>query len=220
MGNPGSGDPKKRTQGICDVFPKADGSHPRQFGGTGLGLAITRRLVSLMGGRLWAESEPGRGSSFFVELPMTPGQPVEAREPLPNAATPALAGKLRVLVAEDNPTNQKVICTLLRRQGWTITLAQNGEEAFRCFLEAGYDLVLMDVQMPVVDGLESTRLIREAESARGLRRTPILALTAHASQVQHDQCLAAGMDAVITKPVNLRGLLAQIAAVVTTTQPV
>ncbi len=120
---------------------------------------------------------------------------------------------LRILVAEDNLINQKVICAMLRRQGWTVTLAINGVEAWRYFRENRFDLVLMDVQMPEMDGLEAARRIRAEEAARGLLRTPILALTAHASQVQHEQCLAQGMDSVITKPINLPNLLREIGAI-------
>ena len=210
----GIGVPTDKMAAIFEDFTQADGSHTRQFGGTGLGLGITRRLVQLMGGRLWAESQPGRGSTFLVELPVIPGEPVEDVCPLPEKANPVLPTALRILVAEDNLINQKVICSMLRRQGWTVTLARNGEEAYRSFLEGGCDLVLMDVQMPEMDGLESTRCIRRAEQNHGLRRIPIIALTAHAASAQHTQCLAAGMDAVITKPVNLAALLAQIAAAV------
>ena len=213
----GIGVPQDKLEAIFEAFTQADGSHTRQFGGTGLGLAITRRLVDLMGGRLWVESELGRGSSFFVELPMTRVAPADEPHPRPEKSVPLLPGDLRVLVAEDNPINQKVIRSMLHRQGWTVTLARNGEEAFRDFLAMDCDLILMDVQMPEVDGLESTRRIREAERARGPVRVPIIALTAHASQAQQAQCLAAGMDAVITKPINLPALLAQIAAVLTTT---
>ncbi len=208
----GIGVPNDRMEAIFEAFVQADGSHTRQFGGTGLGLAITRRLVGLMGGTLWAESQPGCGSTFHVELPVQPGSAAESLGDGVEAAAGELPVTLRVLVAEDNLINQKVICSMLRRQNWTVTLARNGEEAYRCFLESDFDLILMDVQMPEVDGLESTRRIRLAERNHGLRRIPILALTAHAAAAQHQQCLTAGMDAVITKPVNLAALLAQIAA--------
>ena len=205
----GIGIAPSKLQAIFEAFTQADGSHTRQYGGTGLGLTITRRLVHLMEGRLWAESEEGRGSRFFVELPL-------ASRPEPELATapaPALPVDilplLRVLVAEDNPINQKVICSMLRRQDWTVTLATNGKEAFERFREEPFDLVLMDIQMPEVDGLEATRLIRQEERRRGAAgpHTPIVALTAHASRQQHVQCLEGGMNAVITKPVNRAALL-------------
>ena len=204
-----------KLESIFDAFTQADGSHTRQFGGTGLGLTITRRLVQLMGGRLWAESELGKGSRFVVELAMARAVPPEAKgqEGTTPAPAPPIPSLLRVLVAEDNPINQKVIGAMLRRQGWTVTLAVNGVEACRQFAESTFDLVLMDVQMPEMDGLEATRRIRADEQRRGLPHTPILALTAHASQAQHEQCLAQGMDSVITKPVSLPSLLQAIGAV-------
>ena len=201
-----------KMHAIFDAFTQADGSHTRQFGGTGLGLTITRRLVQLMGGRLWAESEPGHGSRFVVEVALPAAAAPQAQEK--PAAAPVPATQLRVLVAEDNPINQKVVCSMLRRQGWHVTLAVNGAEACRHFLENTYDLVLLDVQMPEMDGLEASQRIRAEEARRGSGRIPILALTAHASQAQHEQCLEHGMDSVITKPVNLPGLLREINAVV------
>jgi signal transduction histidine kinase/DNA-binding NarL/FixJ family response regulator len=209
----GIGVPLGKLDAIFDAFTQADGSHTRRFGGTGLGLTITRRLVNLMGGRLWAESEVDQGSRFFVELPLDPcAEPVHA-ESAPQKAPPCLSG-LKVLVAEDNSINQKVILSMLRRQGWSITLAENGEQAYRRCLESRFDVILMDVQMPEMDGFEATALIRQEESRRGAtgseHRIPIIALTAHASLSQRDQCLAAGMDLVITKPVRLDTLLAGI----------
>jgi signal transduction histidine kinase/ActR/RegA family two-component response regulator len=209
----GIGIPPEKLNSIFEAFTQADGSHTRQFGGTGLGLTITRRLITLMGGRLWADSEPGRGSCFYVELPLAARpEPAAVETPVPE---PRPVPGLRVLVAEDNPINQKVITSMLRRQGWTVTLAANGSEAHERFLHAPFDIVLMDVQMPEVDGLEATRLIRGEELRRAAARTPILALTAHASGAQHEQCLAVGMDAVITKPVNRAALLRAIAEVLT-----
>ncbi|MBZ5727575.1 MAG: response regulator [Acidobacteriia bacterium] len=211
----GIGIEPSKLKSVFEAFTQADGSHTRQFGGTGLGLTITRRLVSLMGGRLWAESEAGKGSLFCVELPLEarpaerPEDPAAEPPPLP----PARAG-LRVLVAEDNAINQKVIGSMLRRQGWSVTMAGNGTEACQSFLEEPFDLILMDVQMPELDGLEATRRIRREELRRGsFGHIPIIALTAHANQSHHAQCLAAGMDAVITKPVDLKTLLRGIGTV-------
>ena len=122
--------------------------------------------------------------------------------------------KLKVLVAEDNLINQRVIGTLLSRFGWESILAANGKEALERFLESRFDLVLMDVQMPEVDGFEAARLIRQKEKSAGsLTHTPIVAVTAHAGKQEHDRCLAAGMDAVITKPVSPTELLTVIASV-------
>jgi CheY-like chemotaxis protein len=220
----------EKLNSIFDAFTQADGSHTRQFGGTGLGLAITRRLATLMGGRLWAESEAGRGSRFYVELPLaaSPKPTLSGEFLLDDSSEPTRYTALHVLVAEDNPINQKVISSMLQRQGWTVTLASNGQEAYQRYLEQRFDLVLMDIQMPEMDGLEAAGLIRQDEArrsescrvgveqtdqsaVRGLR-TPIIALTAHASKPQHDQCIAGGMDAVITKPVSLATLLSGIGA--------
>jgi signal transduction histidine kinase/CheY-like chemotaxis protein len=204
-----------KLQSIFDPFTQADSSHARQFGGTGLGLTITRRLSNLMGGRMWVESQVGQGSSFGLELPFQKAMPGTAKPSSveSSGAQPSLAS-IRILVAEDNIVNQKVITAMLRRQGCIVTLAPDGREAHALFLKDNFDLILMDVQMPGMDGLEATRLIREEESRRfvrsGSRRVPILALTAHALQAQQDQCLAAGMDAVITKPVDLASLVNSI----------
>ncbi len=150
-----------------------------------------------------------------MELPLSevPGG-APATEAAP-AARPFAIPMLHVLVAEDNVVNQRVTSGILQRQGWTITVAANGEEAYRSFRDEHFDLILMDVQMPDLDGLEATRLIRDEEGRRNLSRTPILAVTAHASAAQHKQCLAYGMDAVVTKPLDLATLLGAIRDILT-----
>jgi signal transduction histidine kinase len=209
----GIGIERDKLDTIFEAFTQGDGSHTRRFGGTGLGLTITRKLVGLMGGKVWVESEPGAGSQFYFELAL-PEQvsPAPANQERTAAAAPALP-PLNVLVAEDNVVNQKVICSLLRLAGSVANLAANGAEAYRLFLDKRFDLVLMDVQMPEVDGLEATSMIRAEERRRNLRPIPIVALTAQTTSAEHEQCFALGMDAIITKPVSRERLLRTIAEI-------
>ncbi|WP_293905199.1 ATP-binding protein [Phenylobacterium sp.] len=190
-------------------FTQADSSTTRRYGGTGLGLAICRELASLMGGSIEAASDEGRGSTFTVLLPlrrvgeartipaspMDPGPP-ERRE----------LGKLRLLIAEDNPINRLVLKSLLEQAGLDPCIVGNGAEAVEAWRAEAWDVVLMDVQMPVMDGPTATRTIRELEAAAGRPRTPILGLTANAMAHQVAEYLAGGMDAVVTKPIEIRKL--------------
>jgi CheY-like chemotaxis protein/anti-sigma regulatory factor (Ser/Thr protein kinase) len=205
----GIGIAKEQQEEIFKPFRQADGSISRKYGGTGLGLAISRRLVDLMQGRLWVESRPGEGSVFHVIAPAMPCAAPQRAESQPGAAPRIRA--LRILLAEDNPVNQRVAAALLGKRGHEVVIARHGAEALDRMAAEPFDVVLMDVQMPVMDGLEATRKIRERESALG-RHTPILAFTAHAMKGDRERCLAAGMDDYLTKPVEPQRLDEALAA--------
>jgi signal transduction histidine kinase/ActR/RegA family two-component response regulator len=198
----GPGIPPGKQGMIFDAFSQADGSITRRFGGTGLGLAICRDLVKLMGGRIWLESEPGRGSAFHFtaafEISSGTAQAEQQAEP-----PLAVCRPLRVLVAEDNLVNQKVLTRMLMLGGHSFEIAGNGEEAVRRCREGRFDLILMDVQMPTLDGLEATRRIRASEAASGAH-LPIIGVTAGATAAELGACLDSGMDSCITKPIVIR----------------
>ncbi len=205
-----------KQERIFAAFTQADGSTTRKFGGTGLGLAISNRLVALMGGQIAVESTPGAGSLFHftVELGVHAGAVHDDETstiPTPRAVVTARTG-LRVLLAEDNAVNQRVAQRFLERLGHTVTVANHGREAVECWRQQPFDLVLMDVQMPEMDGFEAVAEIRAAERAGG-NRTPVVALTAHAMSGDRERCLAAGMDGYLTKPVRLAQLVAAIESV-------
>jgi PAS domain S-box-containing protein len=195
--------------GIFDPFFQADASAARRHGGTGLGLAISKQLVEMMGGELGVTSEPGKGSTFWLTLPLersaNQDSLVGARPPDAPGVGRRLEG--RVLLAEDNPVNQEVARAMLEALGLEVTIVGNGRRAIEALSEARYDLVLMDCQMPEMDGYEATRVIRESgpampPQARGETTMPIIALTAHAMQGVREECLAAGMNDYISKPFN------------------
>jgi PAS domain S-box-containing protein len=195
---------------LFEKFTQADESITRRFGGTGLGLAISRELVELMGGTIDLESTPGRGSDFWFCLPLLPA-PALSAEGAKDIAAGVLAqagGTRRVLVAEDNGINQLIVSTLLRRAGYAVDTVENGSEAVAAVERAAYDLVLMDVHMPVTTGLQAVQQIRAMPSSRA--RLPIIALTAHAMQGAREDYLAAGFDDYLSKPFTPAGLLAVI----------
>ncbi|TAJ72406.1 MAG: PAS domain-containing hybrid sensor histidine kinase/response regulator [Phenylobacterium sp.] len=198
-------------------FTQADGSISRQFGGTGLGLSICKTLVELMQGEIAATSEPGTGSTFTVEIPLTRTTPLaeyDARRADPRLAEPsadaASMGQLRVLLAEDHPTNQRVVQLILEPSGVDLTIVSNGREAVEIFQPNLFDLILMDMQMPVMDGLTATREIRRRERELGATPTPIAMLTANAMCEHRDQATAAGADHLIAKPITPESLTAGV----------
>jgi signal transduction histidine kinase/ActR/RegA family two-component response regulator len=197
----GPGIPAGQLEAVFEPFRQADGSVARRYGGNGLGLSIAARLAELLGGRLWAESEVGKGSSFHFSvrcevIESTGGGENSAPAPEAGGHGP---GRLRILLVEDNRVNQLVARRLLEKDGHDVALCENGAEAVELAVTREFDAILMDVQMPGVDGLEATRRIRSAESAAG-RRIPIVALTAHGFQQDMERCLAAGMDDYLSKP--------------------
>ncbi len=206
----GIGIPPDSLARIFKPFAQADSSTARRFGGTGLGLSISANLIAMMGGRIWAESEPGRGSTFYftVCLPLD-NEPPPGRQPaLDVAAGPTR--KLRILLVEDNPANQKVATYILQEAGHTIEVARDGRQAIGMCECERYDVILMDVQLPGMDGVETTAAIRAQESAGKYRQAPIIALTAHAMGGDRERFLAAGMDGYLTKPIEPSELLAEI----------
>ncbi len=200
--------PEQRER-IFQPFAQADETVARTHGGTGLGLAICRELVGLMGGRIEMTSEVGSGTVFRVVLPLARLRGAAPRWESPAAPAPAPAA-LRILAAEDNATNQLVLQALLEPIGADLTVASNGREALEAWRTGAWDVVLMDVQMPIMDGVAATRAIREAERAEGRIRTPIVALTANAMTHQTQAYLDAGMDDFVAKPIRVEELFAAI----------
>jgi CheY-like chemotaxis protein len=197
---------------LFSAFQQADASISRRYGGTGLGLAISKRLVETMGGSIDVESRPGEGARFRFTVLMSPAREPAAVEAAPPSSVLA-ASRLRVLVAEDNLINQKIVVMLLAKLGVKADLASDGSQAIAAATERPYDLVLMDVQMPVVDGLAATREIRSRLPAG--RQPMIYGLTAHATTEYRDICLGAGMDGYLTKPLDrakLQHLVAELSS--------
>ena len=199
---------------MFERFRQADASTTRTFGGTGLGLAICRDLVHLMGGEIGAESSPGKGSTFWFKLTLSRAEgPVDAA-PVDGAppaliAPPRPTRKASVLVVDDNPVNRFVLEAMLTRQGHEATQAADGAEAVRRATDGAFDLILMDCQMPVMDGAEATRHIRSLVGMPGqgtMPDVPIIAVTAGGTAEERVACMEAGMNAIAIKPIKVEQL--------------
>ena len=206
----GVGIASEKLPTLFEKFTQADNSATRRFGGTGLGLAICRELTQMMGGAIDVASREGQGSTFTVEIPLARGAPTVAR-----ADGVEIVGDedgLRLLAAEDNPTNRQVLAAVMDSLGIDIDIVADGREAVEAWKLGGYDLILMDIQMPVMDGIAAAREIRKLEAKESRRRTPIVALTANALTHQIEEYLAAGMDGHVAKPIEIAKLYEAISA--------
>ncbi|SOB75556.1 Signal transduction histidine kinase [Marinobacter sp. LV10R510-11A] len=204
----GNGIPHERITDIFSSFEQLDTGDTRSFGGAGMGLSLVQRLVELLGGHIQVDTDPGKGSSFRFELPIELASPVETPAASEATLQTELPLSMRALVVEDNPVNQRVAVALLNRLGFHTDAVTNGKEALDKVRSGhqGYDAILMDCQMPIMDGYETTRYIREWEVSNGLERTPVIALTADVLPSTEHNCLESGMDDYLSKPVRKQNL--------------
>ncbi|WP_293676813.1 ATP-binding protein, partial [uncultured Phenylobacterium sp.] len=207
----GAGIARDRLEQLFQRFSQVDPSTTRKFGGTGLGLAISRELIEFLGGTVSVTSVEGRGSAFTFELPLAWVASAAAQQEDAEAALEL--PPLRILAAEDNKTNRLLLAALLEPLDVQLRLTADGAEALEAFRTGLYDIVLMDIQMPVMNGIDATRAMRRLEAERGGAATPILALSANVMRHQIDEYLAAGMDGFVAKPIETAALIGAIEAV-------
>ncbi len=205
----GIGIEKEKQSTIFEKFTQVDGSNKRRYGGTGLGLAICRQLIELMGGTIGLISSRGQGSTFFfnLTLPLT-NEPAKPKPGEAAASDAIIQPNIQVLLAEDNLVNQKVAIAILQKAGCQVDAVDNGQDAIQRVQKASYDIVLMDCQMPVMDGYEATARIRAMKEP--LCRIPIIAITAHAMSEDRERCIESGMDDYVSKPVSRQALIDMI----------
>ena len=211
----GIGIPLAKQGNLFEKFIQVDNSATRRFGGTGLGLAICRELTVMMGGSISVESHEGQGSIFIAQFPLARGELGSGLAAAPAIPLEANGANLRVLAAEDNDTNQQVLAAVMGALGIEVEIVADGQAAFEAWRDGTFDVVLMDVQMPVMDGMDSARAIRAAELELGRARTPIVALTANALAHQVEEYLAAGMDGHVAKPIEIAKLYEAIGQALT-----
>lgn len=212
----GIGVPPEVQQDIFNRFTQADASTTREYGGTGLGLAICSRLVELMGGKINLESTPGAGSTFHFTLDFTLDENAKerfvAKQSSVEELIEALSGsRTNILIAEDSESNQALIELYFQHTDCVLDFAGDGREAVGKFSNNTYDLVLMDIQMPIMDGHEATRAIRDLEREQGATPTPIIAVTANAFKEDQDQCIRSGCSGYLAKPISKQKLLECVA---------
>jgi PAS domain S-box-containing protein len=205
----GPGIPKEHQTRLFERFSQVDSSATRRFGGTGLGLAICKQLSTLMGGEIGIESDEGKGSTFWFTVRLGKATRAQETAATPVAAPPKAVRSLKILLAEDNPANQKVAAAMVAKAGHRADVVANGVEAVNAVAAVPYDLVLMDVHMPEMDGISATKAIRALAGQKS--RVPIIAVTADAMTGDRDRCLAAGMDDYVSKPIDPAALNAAIA---------
>jgi CheY-like chemotaxis protein len=206
----GIGIPAEKIELLFQRFSQADASTTRVYGGTGLGLAISRRLIEIMGGEIGVDSKPGEGATFWFETPLAQGGAVGRLASDDSMPAPGGMAGGRILMADDAPGNRELVSAILRGLGLEIDTVCDGAEAVQAMQTGTYDLVLMDVHMPVMDGLTATREIRRMQAGTG-HRTPILALTANVQADQVARCLDSGMDGHLAKPIQIPELAGALA---------
>jgi signal transduction histidine kinase/CheY-like chemotaxis protein/HPt (histidine-containing phosphotransfer) domain-containing protein len=194
----GIGIPADKLESIFDSFTQADGTMTRKYGGTGLGLTISKKLISMMGGKIWVESEQGKGSVFHFTARFGVSMRPDANEP--STSVISETKKAQILLAEDNILNQQVAARILEKHGYSVIVANNGTEVIEALKKQRFDLVLMDIQMPEMDGIEATRIIRSSKDTEFDPNIPIIAMTAHAFKEDRERCLEAEMNDFISKP--------------------